>query len=352
MLAPSDGRSEEDVQARTVTGDVHRSDLGVMLPHEHLNTDARFLCTDKNRPDLAMDQIPLADLRQAPMAYVENLDMRDEVIAGAEVELFQAAGGRTLVDLTPSGVSRDPELLQRVSSRTGVLVIMGTGYYVEASHPPSLAAKTVEEIANEMVREINIGVDETGIRAGVIGEIGTGDPLLRGEERVVRGAGIAQLETGCPINVHFAAGGSQVHRVLDILVAEGIRDLSRVVVSHMDVAIDLVRDGEIASRGAMVEYDTFGHEQYPDSRGFQMPTDEVRAAAVASLVDAGHIGNLLLSHDVCFRHLWTRYGGHGYGNLLNRVAPMLRQAGVSELQQRQLMVDNPSRVFAFIPSNN
>jgi len=338
------------MKAVTVTGEVESSALGVTLPHEHLNCDSRFLCTDKSLPDRPITDIPLEEVRRQPMRFLHNLDMRDESVARDELLKYALQGGRTLVDVTPEmGASRDPLLLRRLSVATGVNVIMACGWYVDAAHSEWVRSATPEELAAALVAEIEAGVGATGVRAGVIGEIGTGDPMTAGEERVVFAAALAHLETGCPINVHMAAGCREVHRVLDTMSSAGLADFSRVVISHMDVQIDLSQQREVIARGAMVEYDTFGHESYPDSRGYMMPSDRQRTEALAELVSEGHGGSLLVSHDVCLRSLWSAYGGKGYTNLLTTGRLQALSAGISEAAFDALLTDNPARIFAFRP---
>lgn len=338
------------MKAQSVTGPVDIVDLGITLPHEHLNASSTFLCTDPDASRVPLDEIDPAELRRQPMRFLANLDMRDEAVARAELSLLAAAGGGTLVDLTPDvALARDPALLRRLSVATRVHVVMGTGYYVEAAHPAGLASLPVERIAASMITEIRDGVGADGIRAGIIGEIGTGDPLLPSEVRVLRAAALAHLETGCPINIHMAAGCREVFNVLAVLAAEGITDLGRVVISHMDVVLDIALHKEVAASGALVEYDTFGHESYPDSRGYLMPTDQQRVEAIAEMVAAGYGASLLVSQDVCFRHLWRHHGGLGYTNLLLRARDMMTAAGVTEATQRALLVENPGRMLAYLP---
>jgi phosphotriesterase-related protein len=333
------------MQAVCVRGMVDASALGIMLPHEHLNTDARFLCQAQSLERAPITAILLADLKRRPMDYLDNLDMREEPTVIEEAARFGHASGRTIVDLTTNEIGRDPALLARISTATGLNVIMATGFYVRQAHPDWLADAPVETIAELFVREIRDGID--GVHAGVIGEIGTGDPLDPQEAKVVRAAAQAHLQTGCPINVHFAAKCREVFTVLEILRAEGVTDFSRVVISHMDVAIDLEQQRAVAEWGANVEYDTFGHEAYPDSKGNLMPRDEGRVDALAQLDAWGLLPRVLVSHDVCMKSLWRRYGGFGYTNLLDRVRPMMTAVGLSDEAQRQLLLINPSRVFAF-----
>lgn len=348
--AYASARRDADVRAQSVTGPVDSVDLGITLPHEHLNASSTFLCTDATASRVPIDEVDPVELRRQPMRFLANLDMRDEAVAAAELSSFAGAGGATLVDLTPDlALARDPELLLRLSMRTGVHVVMGTGYYVQSAHPAELASLSVGQIADRMVGEIRDGVGADRIRAGIIGEIGTGDPILPGEIRVVRAAAVAHLETGCPVNIHMAAGCREVFNVLGVLSAEGITDLGRIVISHMDVVLDIGLHKEVAAAGALVEYDTFGHEAYPDSRGYLMPTDQQRVEALAEMVAAGFGGSLLVSQDVCFRHLWRHHGGLGYTNLLTRARDMMAAAGLTDDVQRALLVENPGRMLAYLP---
>jgi phosphotriesterase-related protein len=296
---------------------------------------------------MQMESVPRSQLATDPMRFLDNLDMRDERVAEYELGLFSAAGGRTLVELTTIGLSPDLRVVRRLSERTGVNVIAGTGYYIGASHPPEIAGLRAEELAQLMVIAITTGTDESGIRAGVIGEIGTSDPLEEREVTVVRAAAAAQLATGCPISLHFVAGGREVFRVLDILGEEGIRDFSRVIVGHADDVLDLDQHRRIAETGAIVEYDTFGNEEYPNQHGEVLPSDLRRLDALAELVRDGLVDRLLISQDVCMKSLWTTYGGYGYLDVVQRLIPRMEERGLNADVRHRVCVENPGRIFAF-----
>ena len=59
---------------------------------------------------------------------------------------------------------------------------MGSGYYLQSSHPPALAAMSVDAIADEIVAEALDGID--GVRIGLIGEIGVSGDFTPDEEKV------------------------------------------------------------------------------------------------------------------------------------------------------------------------
>src|SRR5262249_32540652 len=142
-----------------------------------------------------------------------------------------AAGGQTIVDLTNHGLGRDPRALQAIARQAGVNLVMGCGYYVEAGHPPGLRERDVEDLADEMVRDVLEGVGDSGVRAGIIGEIGTGNPMRPSEEKVLRAAARAQRATGVALNIHVSTQAGPA--ALDLALGEGVAP-ERVVVSHVD----------------------------------------------------------------------------------------------------------------------
>lgn len=333
--------------AITVNGRVRGEELGTTLPHEHVHCDLRLYCTNGESAATPMASIPMERLRDAPLDFLENLDMRDEIAVKDEILMFKRSGGTTIVELSTQGLAPDHSVLRRVSVATGVHIIAGTGYYTAATHPTELSEMPVAAIANAMVHSITDGDLETGIRAGMIGEIGTSDPLQPTEHLVLRASARAQLETNCPINVHFAPGLAEVFNVFDVLRSEGLSTLERVVVSHADDVLDVDLHERILARGAFVEYDTFGNEGYPSPWGRAMPTDEERVSALAELISAGFVDQLLVSQDVCMKSLWCRYGGHGYINLLDRVPAFFEAAGVHSAERTKMTVTNPARLLAF-----
>src|SRR5437762_2733752 len=169
-------------QIQTVLGAIARDAIGITLPHEHLLIDFKVMfaepaaASDKGR---AWEPVSLANLgwvRQNFNANLDNLRLLDEQVAQDEISLFKQAGGRTVVDPTPKAIGRDPLALARIARATGLNVIMGAGYYVGASHPADMDRRTVDELTREMIADVTTGVGDTGVRAGLIGEIGTTYP--------------------------------------------------------------------------------------------------------------------------------------------------------------------------------
>ena len=312
--APVSGR------AQTVLGPVNPAELGWVLPHEHT---AIALWHIPNRWDYW-------ELR------------RDEPVIVEELAAFRAAGGGTVVDLTLDGVGRDPEWLAGLARATGLHVVMGAGWYRGAHYPAEALVdrRSVDALTDLIVRDATIGVGDTGIRAGIIGEIGTDKPWLSAqEERVHRAAARAARRTGLAITTHAVQSTVGIDQ-LDVFAAEGA-DLSRVVIGHADSTPSLDYHLAIVERGAAVEFDFLGMAFTPLERhGEGRLVDILR-----ELLARGHVERILLSQDVCHDGQLRRYGGNGYTYLAEAFLPRLRAAGVSDEEIRTMTVDNPRRLL-------
>ena len=158
-------------RAQTVLGPIDAGDMGITLPHEHLLIDFTLMFKEpesERERELARRPVGLDNLgwvRRNFSSSLDNLRLTDEDVARDELLLYRQAGGRTVVDPTNQGLSRDPRALARVARATGLHIVMGSGYYVAASHPPGMDAKTVDGLAREMVADLTTGVGDTGVRA-------------------------------------------------------------------------------------------------------------------------------------------------------------------------------------------
>lgn len=339
--------------AMTVLGPISPDRLGITLPHEHILIDLRCWWVDPPEASLkavACQPVGLSNLgvlRREPFISQDNLMLLDPELALQEVRKFKRAGGSTITDVTNLGIGRDPLVLKGIALETGLNIIMGSGYYIAASHPPEIDRKTVEEIEEEIVQDVTAGTGDTGIRAGIIGEIGTSYPITDNEVKSLRAAARAQKRTGAPLTVHPYPWAKEGLLILDILEKEGA-DLGRVVMSHMNPTLyDLDYHRAIARRGTYVEYDLMGMEFYGDSSGLSTPRDTESVAAIRRLISDGHLGRILMSHDVCLKMQLTAYGGWGYAHILNHIVPMMKKEGVTDEQIHTLLVENPRRVLTF-----
>jgi phosphotriesterase-related protein len=304
----------------TVLGPVEPSALGFTLPHEHTQ------CTLWHIQD-RWDYWELTP---------------DEPIIREELRLYREAGGTTLVDLTLPGIGRNPAWLRRLAEASGLLLVMGGGWYRTAYYPVEamIDRRTADSLADELVREAEEGVGDTGIRIGVLGEIGTDKPWLTpAEERVFRAVARAARRTGLGIITHAVLSdvGSAQLRVLE---EEGV-DPGRVVIGHADSYPSLDHYLGLIGRGASIEFDFLGMsftpmEKYGETRVIEL---------LLELLHRGHGDRVLLSQDVCHNSQLRHYEGNGYTYLQTTFLPRLRAAGVSDAEIDRLTIDNPRRIL-------
>jgi phosphotriesterase-related protein len=306
---------------QTVSGAVTADQIGFTLPHEHT------AITLWHVPD-RWDYWELS---------------RDEPVIEGELGRYAAAGGSCLVDLTPTGVGRDPARLVRLSERTGLHLVMGCGWYRGAYYPPEgrIDRRPVDDLADELVREWQDGVGEAAVRPGIIGEIGTDKPWVSpAEERVHRAAARAARRTGLAITTHAVLSDVGLAQ-LRIFEEEGA-DLSRVVVGHADSYPVLDYYLEIVRRGANLEFDFLGMSFTPMERHGEGRVVKL----LQELLSRGHGDRVLLSQDVCHNGQLVTFGGHGYTYLQETFLPRLRAAGVSDTEIDRMTIHNPRRVLA------
>lgn len=336
----------------TVTGPVDADSMGVTLPHEHVYFDTSPWLLEPDDPakqELRDQPIRLDNLNEIardPLVNRENLRFADHAVAAAELAAFQAAGGTTIIDVTPVAMARDVASIRRLSEETGVQIVAGTGHYVQATHPLRVATQSVEEIAREMIDEIVDGIEGTNVRPGVIGEIGVSDGIHPDERKVLQAAARAQRETGLAISIHCPIPREKAGMVILRILEQAGADISRCVLGHLShTSADLDYHRRLADTGACLQYDRFGAEFYYESWGYREPRDADVVSTVATLVSEGYGNRIMLSHDVCYRLQMQAWGGGGYTHVLRHVGPYLRESGVSDDQVQRMLVETPARIF-------
>ena len=203
-------------KVQTVLGLIDPSGMGVTLPHEHLMSDGTGWFVE---PDDAFEK----EMAHRPVSVdilwwliyhkYTNLDdmiCMDEREAIEEVTHFKHAGGTTVVEMSNIGLGRSPKSLARISRATGLNIIMGSGYYIDSSLPAGMDAKSEDQITDEILRDLDEGVGDTGICAGFIGEIGLSWPMTPRERKSLRAAARAQKMSGANLNIHPGQGEDSV----------------------------------------------------------------------------------------------------------------------------------------------
>ena len=295
----------------TVLGPIDVSQLGFTLAHEHI-------CYVP--PEREAD-------RAAAVRY-----MVDKLVAARD------AGIDAIVDTTTFDVGRDVRFGQEVSRRSGVHLVVSTGQHFFA--PAELGARSVEEITEAFVREIDEGIEGTDIKAGAIKVAARSEMMTPSEINVFRAAARAHRATGVPIQTHTNARRRAGERQVEIFESEDVIP-ARVSLGHSDDTEDVDYLRGLAGRGYTLGMD---HAFYGLAQDAVIPFER-HAEYIEALVDDGFIDRILISTD------WEL----GERELLNpdgllfvtgRTIPYLHQLGLTERQVRAITVENPARFFA------
>ena len=285
---------------------------GYTWVHEHLHID---LSGFKNNLDCRLDQYDLI-----------CQEMKD----------LRALGVSNIIEMTNRYMGRNPQFMLDLMRETGINVVACTGYYQDAFFPEHVAARSVEQLAQEMVDEIVIGIDGTELKAGIIAEIGSSEGVITPlEEKVFIAAARAHIETGRPISTHTSFSTMGLEQLV-LLQAHGV-DLSRVTVGHCDLKDNLDNILRMIDLGAYVQFDTIGKNNYYP--------DEKRIGMLHALRNRGLLNRVMLSMDITRRSHLKANGGNGYDYLLTTFIPQLRQSGFSQADVDTMLRDNPSQFF-------
>ncbi|KDQ66802.1 phosphotriesterase [Streptomyces halstedii] len=302
---------------RTVSGDLAAEAVhGPVLAHEHLVLDL----------DQRGDGAAVLDPRLHAAAVTAELS-----------ELREEFGLSLVVELTCRGMGRDVRALASIARDAQVAVVAATGWYYEPFHTPEIDGADVEALTAVLVREIEDGIGATGVRPGVLGELGShGDVPAAAEATVLRAGARAARATGLSLATHAQLGRGGLAQ-LELLTAEGL-PAHRVSIGHQDLLDDPGVHREIAASGAYVAFDTVGKSSYQ--------SDRTRLRLLLALVEAGHADRALLSCDIS-RHGYLRdEGGQGYGHLFRHFLPALRAAGADDDLIDLLTRRNPLRFLS------
>ncbi len=342
-------------KVQTVSGPISPNEMGITLSHEHVLMDLTCLLDepkDKEKRKSAYEPLTSENAGYFRYHMLENRDnllLLDEKQAIRELSAFKHAGGRTVVDATPcSDIGRDPLGVKHVSEATGLHTIMGSGYYLKISQRLEVMnQRSEEDIAHEFIENMINGIEKTGVRSGLIGEIGVSWPLDDCEKKVLRAACLAQKETGAPLVIHPGRSEESPFEIIEIAKQTGA-DLNHTAMIHMERTIfDPKKRYELAELGCYLEFDSFGFEGYWPDPPIELPNDFQRIRQIQDLFARGFGDRILISHDLWSKCRYRCFGGHGYSHILDNAVPAMLSLGMNEGEIDALLIENPRKFFAF-----
>ncbi|MGI6607692.1 MAG: phosphotriesterase family protein [Erysipelotrichaceae bacterium] len=297
---------------RTVLKDINKEDFGKTMCHEHFIVD-------------------LTHIRKDDVSIIETVE---EVVP--EIRMMMDLGVEAAVEVTTIDLNRDVLKLKEISEKTGLKIVCSTGYYLAPYHPKWLNDATVEEIAEVYIKELTEGIEDTGIKAGIIAEIASSDDGFVGNERkILKAAGLAASRTGCAVSTH--TGKETARETVEILLSYGMNP-DKIILGHQDLIDDSLYHLELLKMGVNLAFDTCGKTAYQP--------DEIRAVNMLKIIKAGYGDHILVSNDVSRRTYFVSHGGDGYLTAYKKVLPLLKEMGATDEDIEKITVKNPARILS------
>ena len=309
----------------TVLGPLEATDLGFTLSHEHVGTNA-------------------AGLRHTYPEFIDRAGIIEQ--STAALKEAYAEGLRTIVDVSTFDLGRDIAMIAEVARQSGVNIVVATGNHLAVPRPFGDVSPDV--IAPMYVREIEEGIEDSGVKAAVIKVASDRGGITSPQEVVLRAAARAHLQTGAPISTHTWSPDRVGEQQVAILEEEGA-DLTRVYIGHSNDDTDLDYLLGLLEKGVWL-----GLDRYPGGRVTGTPDWEQRTEVAKKLMDAGYTERIMLSHDYSVpkarngaevQEERRRANPDGYNFISRHVLPRLMELGASEQDIHQITVENPRRFF-------
>ena len=309
----------------TVLGPLEAADLGFTLSHEHVGTNA-------------------AGLRHTYPEFIDRAGIIEQ--STAALKEAYAEGLRTIVDVSTFDLGRDIAMIAEVARQSGVNIVVATGNHLAVPRPFGDVSPDV--IAPMYVREIEEGIEDSGVKAAVIKVASDRGGIAPPQEVVLRAAARAHLQTGAPISTHTWSPDRVGEQQVAILEEEGA-DLNRVYIGHSNDDTDLDYLLGLLEKGVWL-----GLDRYPGGRVTGTPDWEQRTEVAKKLMDAGYTERIMLSHDYSVpkarngaevQEERRRANPDGYNFISRHVLPRLMELGASEQDIHQITVENPRRFF-------
>lgn len=296
----------------TVLGPVAASELGATYIHEHLYVKPCEL----------------------PEFYPYTLDNVEKSVE--EARAFKAAGGSTIVEMSPLNFGRNTEALRTIAEESGVNVVCITGFHKQAHIPQWFYELDDADVSHVVIDEIEDGIGWSHVLPGAIKVGSSLNVITEAERRAIALCGRIAADFGLPVITHCDKGTMGLEQI-ELLGAAGVSP-ERVCLSHVDLTLDADYMKRICSTGASISFDHVGR----DLEGH----DAARVEILAELVAAGFGDKVCLAGDMGKKDYFGSYGGKpGLGFILTTFKEWACER-ISEADFMRMVVDNPRYVLA------
>ena len=302
---------------QTALGPIDADQLGFTLSHEHVALQVPFV-----------------------RHYYPWLGDPAAVREGSIRELREAKDGGVdaVIELTTPDLGRNAALLAEISRESGVHLVLATGLWRDL--PAAIDAQEIDALAEIFTREIEVGIDDTGVRAGVIKVANDAEGVSERGERVLRAAARTAKRTGVPISTHHWAPLEVGRRQLELFQEEQVPP-QLICIGHTADSTDVDYIDDLLQAGIYISMD-----RYPGRA--PRPLWQDRNRTVEALIERGWADRLMLGHDYArdYRTPALPYQEQHYLFLTRTALPGLLADGVPQETIDRMMRDVPRRFLA------
>ena len=301
---------------RTLLGDINPEDLGFTMAHEHILDDPRV------GGYMDLDHV-----------------LNDEDKAEEMLLIYKHAGGQSIAEASTKHWGRNTLGMTKISMKTGINIICCTGYLCESqvNMDEWIGDKSIDDLVDEMVKEVNEGMDNTPYKAGWIKAGTSYNYISRREEMVLRAAARASIITGAPVHTHTSTGTMGLEQI-EIMKEEKL-DLNHLCIAHVSRNPDYWYHKKMLQQGVYLIYDGPGKAKYY--------TDETLIELLRKLVKDGYENRIMLSNDMGKKTHHTVYGyGPGLLYIKDKFLPRMLEEGFKEETLHKFMYENPAHFYS------
>lgn len=276
----------------TVLGRVSENEINAVLCHEHVCCYSEYLWK--------MSGKKLFNENELLMVAVKQLR-----------HLNDKYGMNLFIDCTPVNIGRNVKLLRKLSRESGVYIVCSTGfYYTEEAILFNTPVDTLTEYYIRDALHVNAGIIKVAVESEFLSEF---------NKKLITASANTQRNTGLPIVLHTNAKNKNGIRALDMLLDKGVPS-SAITVGHLSDTEDFDYVKKIAGYGCYVGLDRLYKNTSEDYI-------QRKIATINTLIDAGFVGRIILSHDDLIYNGFDSVPQIGYNprfnyvfdNILNRL---------------------------------
>ncbi len=274
--------------------------------------------------------------------------------ARGELNKLAACGANTVVDVGPMP-TRNMAWYQELAPQISLNVIFSTGFYLEGRTPEPFRSLGEDACVERFRKELLEGIQDSGLRAGLIKAGSSRAELTAWEQKVLRAAARVQRETGVPLCLHSCEGARSQ---FDLLTRAGA-DPQRLYFSHVEAEFGwegrTLREEAryleaICREGGSLYFNNYLFE-------FDTPHEDLMYL-MHYLLDRGYLNRLLFGMDFNYdidddgriwleaekEHPETR--ARTWEAIYTGFVPLVKSWGFTDEHICTMFVDNPRALFS------